>query len=41
MARRVLRTEVSGGQVRGRSRLLWMNGVKFALARSKMVVEGA
>ena len=30
MARRVLMTEVSGGRVRGRSRLGWMDGVKVA-----------
>ena len=28
MARRVLMTEVSGGRVRGRPRLGWMDGVK-------------
>ena len=31
MARRVLMIEVSGGQVRGRPRLGWMDGVKVAL----------
>ena len=31
MARRVLMAEVSGGQVRGRPRLGWMDGVKVAL----------
>ena len=31
MARRVLMVEVSGGQVRGRPRLGWMDGVKVAL----------
>ena len=31
MARRVLMAEVSGGRVRGRPRLDWMDGVKVAL----------
>ena len=31
MARRVLMAEVSGGRVRGRPRLGWMDGVKVAL----------
>ena len=31
MARRVLMADVSGGRVRGRSRLGWMDGVKVAL----------
>ena len=31
MARIVLMTEVSGGQMRGRPRLGWMDGVKVAL----------
>ena len=31
MARRVLMAEVCGGQVRGRPRLGWMDGVKVAL----------
>ena len=31
MARRVLMTELSGGRVRGRPRLGWMDGVKVAL----------
>ena len=31
MARRVLMAEVSGGRVRGRSRLGWMDGVKLVL----------
>ena len=30
MDRRVLMAEVSGGRVRGRPRLSWMNGVKVA-----------
>ena len=33
MARRVLMAEVSGGQVRGRPRLGWMDGVKVALGK--------
>ena len=31
MARRVLMAEVGGGRVRGRLRLVWMDGVKVAL----------
>ena len=31
MARRVLMADVSGGPVRGRPRLGWMDGVKMAL----------
>ena len=41
MARRVLISEVSGGQVRGRPRLGWMNGVKVALDNRGMTVEAA
>ena len=33
--------EVSGGGVRGRQRLLWMNGVKVALGNRGMTVEAA
>ena len=33
MARRVLMVEVSGGWVRGRLRLGWMDGVKVALCQ--------
>ena len=40
-ARRVLMTEVSGGRVRGRSRLGWMDGVKVALGNRGMMVEAA
>ena len=36
MARRVLRAEVSGGRVRGRPRLGWMDGVKVALGNRGM-----
>ena len=32
MARRVLMTEASGGRVRGRPRLGWMDGVKVSYA---------
>ena len=39
MARRVLMTEVSGGRVRGRPRLGWMNGVKVALGIRGMTVD--
>ena len=41
MARRVLMAEVSGGQVRGRPRLGWMDGVKVALGYRGMTVEAA
>ena len=41
MARRVLMAEVSGGQVRGRQRLGWMDGVKVALGNRGMTVEAA
>ena len=33
--------EVSGGQVRGRPRLGWMDGVKVALGYRGMTVEAA
>ena len=39
MARRVLKAEVSGGRVRGRPRLGWMDGVKVALGNRGMTVE--
>ena len=39
MARRVLMAEVSGGRVRGRSRLGWMDGVKVALGNRGVTVE--
>ena len=39
MARRVLMEEVSGGRVRGRPRLGWMDGVKVELGSRGMVVE--
>ena len=41
MARRVLMAEVSGGQVRGRPRLGWMDGVKVALGNRGMTEEAA
>ena len=41
MARRVLMSEVSGGRVRGRPRLGWMDGVKVALDNRGMTVEAA
>ena len=41
MARRVLRAEVSGGRVRGRPRLGWMDDVKAALGNRGMTVEAA
>ena len=41
MARRVMMAEVSGGWVRGRPRLSWMEGVKVALGNREMTVEAA
>ena len=41
MARRVWMAEVSAGQVRGRLRLCWMDGVKVALVNGGMTVEAA
>ena len=41
MARRVLMAEVSGGRVRGRPRLGWLDGVKVALGNRGMTVEAA
>ena len=41
MAKRVLMAEVSGGRVRGRPRLGWMDGVKVALGNRGMTVEVA
>ena len=38
MARMVLMAEVGGGQVRGRPRLGWMDGVKVALGNRAMTV---
>ena len=39
IARRVLMAEVSGGRVRGRPRLGWMDGVKVALGSRGMTME--
>ena len=39
IARRVLMEEVSGGRVRGRPRLGWMDSVKVALGNRGMTVE--
>ena len=39
--RRVLMAEVSGGRVRGRPRLGWMDGVKVELGNRGMTVEAA
>ena len=39
MARKVLMAGVSGGRVRGRLRLAWMDGVKVALGNRGMTVE--
>ena len=41
LARRVLMAEVSGGRVRGRPRLGWMDGMKVALGNRRMTVEAA
>ena len=41
MARRVLMAEVSGGRVRGRPMLGWMDGVKVALGNRGITVEAA
>ena len=41
LARRVLMVEVSGGRVRGRLRLGWMDGVMVALENRGMTVEAA
>ena len=41
MAQRVLMDEVSGGLVRGRPRLVWMDGVKMVLYNRRMTVEAA
>ena len=41
MARRVLMAEVSGGRVRGRLKLGWMDGVKVALGNRGMTEEAA
>ena len=41
MARRVLMTEVSGGPVRWRPRVGWMDGVKVVLGNRGMTVKAA
>ena len=41
LARRVFIAEVSGGRLRGRPRLDWMDGVKVALCNSIVTVEAA
>ena len=41
MARKVLMAEATGGRVRERSRLGWMDGVKVALGNRGMTVEAA
>ena len=41
MARRELMAEVSEGQVRGRPRLGWMDGLKVAVGNRGMTVEAA
>ena len=41
LAKRVLMVEVSGGQVRGRQRLGWMDDMKVALGNKRMMVEVA
>ena len=41
MARRVFVAEVSGGRVRRRPRLGWMDGVKVAVGNRIMTVEAA
>ena len=41
LVRRVLMAEVSGGRVRGRPRLGWIDGVKVALGKRGMTVEAS
>ena len=41
MPRRVLISDVSGGRVRGRQRLGWMEDVKVAFGNRGMTVEAA
>ena len=41
MARKVFMVEVSGGRIRWRPRLGWMDGVKVALGNRGMTVEAA
>ena len=41
MARRVLMADISGGRVRGRPRLGWMDVLKVALGNRGMTMEAA
>ena len=41
LARRVLMAEISGGPVRGRPRLDWMDSVKVAFGKRGMTMEAA
>ena len=41
MARRVLMADVSGGRVRSRPRLAWVDGVKVEMGNREMTVEAA
>ena len=41
MVRRGLMAEVSGGRVRGRQQICWMDGEKVALGNRRMTVEAA
>ena len=41
MARRLLMAVVSGGRIRGRPRLGWIDGVKVSLGNRGMTVEAA
>ena len=41
IARRVLMADVSGGRVRGRPTLGWMDGMKMAFGSRGMTVEAA
>ena len=41
MARRVLMAKVSGGGIRGRPRIGWMDDVKVALGYRRMTVEAS
>ena len=41
MVRRMLMAEISGGRVRGRPRLGWMDGVKVPLGTRGMTLEAA
>ena len=41
MAKKVLMVEVSGGRVRGRPRIGWIDGVKVAFSNRGMMVKTA